>query len=291
MFQRIAIVGVGLLGGSLGLAIQKRKLAQEVIGIGRNAARLAAARQLRAITADTTDLRAGIAGCDLAIVCTPVERIVETVRQIAQAADRPILITDVGSTKARIVADVEQLCQTTTWPQSARFVGSHPIAGNEKSGVEHASAELFTGRAVVVTPSATTEPADTDAIVQFWTALGTHVTILPADEHDRAMAAVSHLPHLLASAIAAATPERYLALCGTGWQDTTRIAAGDAMLWRQILQSNQQHVLASLEQFLAVADEFAGALRTGDSARLEQLLGQAKALRDAVNGGPQRKPD
>jgi prephenate dehydrogenase len=290
-FRRIAIVGVGLLGGSLGLAILRRQLAAEVVGIGRNPARLAAAKRVKAITAGTTVLKKGLAGSDLAIVCTPVESIADTVRRIADVAEQPILITDVGSTKQAITTELDRLQQSEAWPNRARFVGSHPIAGNEKSGVEHGSADLFAGKAVVITPSATTKPADVSAIKRFWIALDARVTILSPEEHDLAMAAISHLPHLLASAIAASTPERYLALSGAGWQDTTRIAAGDPALWQQILLSNRQNLLVNLASFEQGLAAFASALRSNDPTALKRLLADGKKIRDAANGNGRKKPE
>lgn len=282
-FHRIAIYGVGLLGGSLGLAIQKRRLAAEVIGIGRNATRLAAAKRLKAVTHTTTSLSKGIADCDLAIVCTPVERIVETVQNMAEAAKGPLLITDVGSTKAAIAAELDALQQSPKWPPAVRFIGSHPIAGNEKQGAQHGSADLFVGRTVVVTPSETTKAADLRTLKRFWSALDARVTTLTPDEHDRAMAAVSHLPHLVASAIAAVTPARYLAFTGTGWKDTTRIAAGDPELWRQILHANRDHLQARLADFAVVITAVVQALQSDDPARLEQLLSAGKRIRDAAD--------
>jgi prephenate dehydrogenase len=288
-FQRIAIVGVGLLGGSLGMAIRKRGLAAEVVGIGRNPVRLATAKRLKAITSSTTFLKEGISGCELAIVCTPVQSIADKVHQITEVADGPILITDVGSTKTASVKELDRLQESRAWPNDARFVGSHPIAGNEKSGVEHGSAELFVGRAVVVTPSANTKPSDTKAIQAFWTALDAKVMLLSPAEHDVAMAAVSHLPHLLASAIAASTPERYLELCGTGWQDTTRIAAGDPQLWQGILQSNRENLLASLAEFERVLANFSNALKWNDPLELERLLALGKKRRDEPKGSRRKK--
>jgi prephenate dehydrogenase len=279
-FRRIAIVGVGLLGGSLGLAILRRQLAAEVVGIGRNPARLAAAKRVKAITAGTTVLKKGLAGSDLAIVCTPVESIADTVRRIADVAEQPILITDVGSTKQAITTELDRLQQSEAWPNRARFVGSHPIAGNEKSGVEHGSADLFAGKAVVITPSATTKPADVSAIKRFWIALDARVTILSPEEHDLAMAA-----------IAASTPERYLALSGAGWQDTTRIAAGDPALWQQILLSNRQNLLVNLASFEQGLAAFASALRSNDPTALKRLLADGKKIRDAANGNGRKKPE
>jgi prephenate dehydrogenase len=285
LFQKVAIIGPGLVGGSIGMAILKRHLADEVIGIGRNAQSLAAAKKVGAVTSTTTDLAAGVAGSDLIVVCTPVDSIAEQVLAVASnvsSAAKPVLITDAGSTKAKIVSELDQHQHESIWPANVRFIGSHPIAGNEKRGAEHGSPDLFVGRTVIVTPTELSAADDLEQIKQFWLALEANVVSLSPEEHDIAMAAVSHVPHLLASAIAGQTPERYVSLSGAGWQDTTRIAAGDATLWRQILLANRTNVLAHLDRFEQQLAEFRAALETGEAERLEQLLTEAKRIRDTL---------
>lgn len=272
-WNKIAIVGVGLIGGSIGLAARKRKLAGEVIGIGRDAARLDEAVRLGAITAATTQLEQGPKGADLVIVCTPVESIVEHVRQVAAVADRGTLITDAGSTKAEIVRELDGV---------SPFIGSHPLAGNEKGGVQHASADLFEGRTVIVTPTQKSSASQLQNLKNFWQSLGAKVVEMSAENHDRVVAVTSHLPHLLASAIASATPAEYVTLTAGGWQDTTRIAAGDPALWRQIMLANRDNLLAALGQFDRQLAALRQAIEAGDEANLERLLTEAKRIRDAV---------
>jgi prephenate dehydrogenase len=262
---------VGLLGGSIGLALRERGLARHVIGIGRNPRTLATAVSLGAVEESTTDLAVGVAEAELVIVCTPVETIADHVRKIAAAAPTA-LITDVGSTKEQIVAEAA----------AARFIGSHPLAGSEKSGVEHARADLFAGRIVIVTPTATSPEDDLAALTEFWQSLDARVVTMTPAEHDAALAHTSHLPHLIASILAAATPESLLPLVATGWLDTTRIAAGDVELWRQIFAANRDHSLRALDDFAKVLAQARAALEKTDYEALAALLAQGKRVRDAV---------
>lgn len=280
-WRRVAIIGVGLIGGSIGRALLQRKLAVEVVGIGRRAATLRAAKQLGAVTATTTQFASGVEGADLVIVCTPVDLIVDHVRAAAKGAGKT-LITDVGSTKRLIVERLAAAQAAPDWPPTATFVGSHPLAGGENAGVRHSRHDLLVGRTVVVTPTATDKPEKVRAIERLWKSLGAKVVKMSADEHDRAVAVTSHLPHLAASMLAAATPEHLLSLTGAGWRDTTRVAAGDPTLWQQILLTNREHVLLSLEQFAMIVAQFRAALDAADRKALERLLAEAKRIRDAV---------
>ncbi len=280
-FETIAIVGVGLLGGSIGLALRERHIARRVVGIGRDLARLREAENRHAVTDVTTDLAAGVRDASLVVICTPVETVVELVRQIAPAVGKGTLITDVGSTKATIVAGADKVLADGKglW---ASFVGSHPLAGSEKNGILFAKPDLLEGRTVVVTPSEETNADAADKVERFWQAVGARTVRMTPQEHDAAIAAASHLPHLIAAALAAATPEEALPLTATGWGDTTRVAAGDAELWRQILLDNRVHTLKALAGFEKVLSDFRAALEAGDSAALAKLLTQGKRIRDFV---------
>jgi prephenate dehydrogenase len=278
----VAIVGVGLIGGSIGLALARRGLAKQIVGIGRRAESLSAAKGLGAVTRTTLDLREGVAEAELVVVCTPVGQIVKHVCEAAAACPADTLITDAGSTKLEIVTQLDDAQLRGPWRLGVRFLGSHPLAGNEKKGPEHARADLFEGRVVVITPSERTTTADCDALEDFWTALGARVVRMLADQHDRAVAATSHMPHLVASAIAAATPKEYLTLTAGGWLDTTRIAAAEPALWQQILLANRASVLESLSRVEGALAALRGAVEKRDAARLEQLLTEAKQVRDAL---------
>lgn len=282
-WNKIAIVGVGLIGASIGMAVLKRRLAKEVIGVGRRPSSLTTARRMKAVTQTSTDLRKGVADAELVIVSTPVDNIVEHVRQVATIAKPGTLITDAGSTKADIVSLLQKAQQSDPeWGTGVRFVGSHPLAGNDKRGPRHGSADLFKGRVVIVTPTTSTEPRDAKTIERFWSSLGAKVRRMTAEEHDRIVSVISHLPHLVASAIAATTPDVYVTLTAGGWQDTTRIAAGDPELWRQIFLGNRQNLLASLDRFERTLTSFRQAIDAGDTKALERLLAEGKRIRDAV---------
>jgi prephenate dehydrogenase len=272
-FENVAIVGVGLIGASIGLGIRRRGLASRVVGVGRRSSTLEIAQKRGAITDRATDLERGVAQADLVVVCTPVATIVETVERVARACPPHCLLTDAGSTKTAIV---EALAG------EPRFIGGHPLAGGENSGPQHGRADLFEGRVVVLTPTAENRPEDARTLEQFWTDLGARVKRMDAREHDRALAATSHLPHLIAAALAGATPGRYAALVATGWLDTTRIAAGDPELWRQILLDNRDNVLHELDRFGRTLGDLRASLERADGVQLEELLTAAKRTRDAL---------
>ncbi|MFM7136596.1 MAG: prephenate dehydrogenase, partial [Planctomycetota bacterium] len=213
----VAIVGAGLIGGSIGRALLARKLAKRVIGVGRSQASLDAARRSGAVTETALDPGA-VAEADLVVVATGVKSIPRLLDAVDQAVRPGTLITDAGSTKASIVAAWEKRRRS----RRGRFVGSHPLAGSHRRGPEAADAELFTGRVAVVTPSPATPPDDVAAIGEFWSALGATVFMMSPREHDRIVATTSHAPHVMAAAIAAATPAAALPFTAGGWRDTTR---------------------------------------------------------------------
>lgn len=278
--QRVAIVGVGLIGGSIGLALRSRGLAEEVVGVGRRPAVLEKAVAVGAIDRGTTNLVEGVAEADLVVVATPVGIIVDVVQAVAQVAPRAS-ITDAGSTKAEICQALRSE-RDSSGLRPGRFVGSHPLAGGHRTGPEHASDDLFVGRTVVVTPEDDTPPGLVQRMTEFWESLGAEVTLLSPEEHDRALAATSHLPHLIASALAAATPEEWLQLAATGWADTTRIAAGDAELWTQIFSQNRVAVLDALRRFEHQLAALDSAIAAGDAAALASRLQEGKRIRDAL---------
>ena len=304
----VAIIGVGLIGGSIGLALRQRSLARTVVGIGRTASRLRVAEEIGAVSWVTTDVAQGVADAELIVVCTPVEHVVACVQQVSRACPAEALITDAGSTKGEICRAL-----AAGLAGGGRFVGSHPMAGSEKSGPEFADPNLFEGCVTVVTPMATFpvggvsgsaqagsgdpscgEPelggplaasatsAPVAGVEAFWRSLGARVLRMSPDEHDRAVAEISHLPHLLASALAAGAGPEDLVLAATGWRDTTRVAAGDVELWRQIFFENRRQVLQSLDKFEKVLSEFRQALEGNDPAELVRLLELGKRNRDSV---------
>jgi prephenate dehydrogenase len=281
---RVAIIGVGLIGGSIGLALRQRGLAEEVVGVGRRTSSLEKAAEFGTIDRGATNLAEGVAGADLAIVATPVAAIVDAVRSVAQAAPRAA-ITDVGSTKTEIcrslrAADDGDSRAAVVSP--GRFVGSHPLAGDHRTGPEYARGDLFEERTVVITPQDDTPPGLVERFQEFWQSLGAEVVLLSPEEHDRALAATSHLPHLVAAALAAATPEEWLRLTGAGWADATRIAAGDAELWTQIFGQNRAGVIDALRRFEHKLQSLEKSIIVGDDAALLAGLQEARRVRDAL---------
>ncbi|GIW98149.1 MAG: hypothetical protein KatS3mg111_1482 [Pirellulaceae bacterium] len=276
-YRRAVIVGVGLLGGSIGLALKRRGIAHHVTGIGRDLRRLRIAQQLGAIDETAVELHEAIVGADLVVVCVPVHRIAPTVSQILAASSSPdLLVTDVGSTKASICQQVDQ------GGGHDRFCGAHPLAGSEKQGVEHADAELFVDRLCIVTPTQRTHPEIVARVEAFWQQLGSRTQRMTPADHDQALAWTSHLPHVLASALASATPDRLLPLVASGWLDTTRVAAGGVELWQQILMDNRTAVLAALKEFHGDLGSWLSALESGDETTVASLLAAGKQKRDIV---------
>lgn len=273
----VAIVGVGLIGGSIGRALLTRKLAARVIGVGRSPASLDAARRTGAVTETAVD-PAAVADADLVVVATGVKSIPRLLDAVDRVIEPGTLVTDAGSTKASIVAAWEKSRRS----RRGRFVGSHPLAGSHRRGPEAADPELFTGRVTVVTPAAATPPADVEAIGSLWAALGATVFVMNPREHDRIVAATSHAPHVMAAALAAATPPAALPFTAGGWRDTTRIASGDAELWADILLDNAAAVTAAVKRVETAAARILAAVEAGDRRRLVTLLTRAKDARDAL---------
>jgi len=274
----VAIVGVGMIGGSIGKALLQRRLADRVIGVGRNGASLDEAVRCGAVSETSLDLAAAVANADLVVVATGVAAIPRLLDAIDAAIEPGTLLTDAGSTKASIVAAWER----NRPARRGRFVGGHPIAGSHRRGPAAADPDLFAGRVTVVTPAEQTPPVDTDAIASFWDALGSTVAAMSPEEHDAILARTSHAPHLVAAAIATATPAGCRRFTAGGWRDTTRIAAGDPELWADILLDNGPEVVAAIESIQAATADMLAAIEAADRGRLVSLLTRAKEDRDAV---------
>jgi prephenate dehydrogenase len=275
-FEQITIIGVGLIGGSVGLAAKARGVARRVVGVDRNAEALRKAEQLGAIDAGTTSIAEGAPGANLVVACTPVDRIAEVLIAAFPFAG-PALYTDAGSVKVGLDAAVE-------WsrPDGATYLPAHPLAGAEKNGVEHARPDLFENRVTIVTPACLEPDPDELAIIGFWEALGSRVIRMDAGEHDRVLAFTSHLPHAVASGVAGATRTDWLSLSAGGFRDVTRIAAGDPKLWAAIFEANRESVLAALAAFTDRINQFRTLLETGDRAGVERWLTEGKQARDAL---------
>ena len=276
-WDNVAIVGVGLIGALIGLALRQRNLAKNVVGIGRRQASLRVARHNGAVNHTTIDLNKGVAEAELVVVCTPVGRIVEHVRQAASHCPERALLTDVGSVKQAIVETLD-----TGLARACRFLGSHPIAGSEKAGPANAAPDLFEGRVAILTPTKNTRAEDFDLLSEFWQSLGSVVVKMTPEEHDQALAVVSHLPHAAAVSLAMTVPEQLFRFCGSGMSDTTRVAAGDPTLWHQIFTLNRDNVLTALERYGSNLALLHAALRDNNETELTRILTLAKKNRDAL---------
>lgn len=281
-FGTVGILGVGLLGGSLGMALRSGPLAERVIGIGRNEQRLRLALECEAVDDFSLDVAQVAPVVDLLVIATPVDQIACFARQAAQNLKPGAIITDVGSTKARVVAD----CEADIVRDDVFFVGSHPMAGGEKTGVQAARKDIFAGATCFVTQSAATDPNARDRVCELWRAVGGNVHVLTPEEHDGLVAASSHLPHLIASALCLFAQRRGQAhellpeALGAGFKDTTRIAAGSEDLWRDICMHNRDNLLDCFEQFHLIIEEILSSLRSNQEERLETLLRQAREFRE-----------
>jgi cyclohexadieny/prephenate dehydrogenase len=273
----LTIVGVGLLGGSVGLAAQARGLVRRVVGVGRDRTRLDCARASGAVTDVEVDLAAGVRDADLVVFCTPVDRIAGQVLDAAPNVRPGAVVSDVGSTKTNIVSAL-----TGRLPSGVTFVGAHPMAGSEKTGVEFARADLFEDRVTVVTPTPSSPPFAVNLVEQFWEGLGSRVLRMTPEEHDRAVAATSHVPHAVAAALAGGLPIDLLSLAASGFRDTTRIAAGDPDLWAAIFRANRPAALTGLRRVADRLDEFRRLLEADDGPGLVRFLTEGKQVRDAL---------
>lgn len=270
--ETVTIVGVGLIGGSVGMALRGRGLARRVIGLGRNTGRLEEAARLGAIDTGTTEPAEALAQTDVAVICTPVTRIASDVRMAAELGPASILVTDAGSTKRRIVEEVERIARAR-----AAFVAAHPIAGSERSGVAHARADLFEGRACVVVSTERTPRDRLERARAFWTSLGcVRIEMGPA-EHDAALAYTSHLPHAVAAALAAAVPTPLLNLAAGAFRDGTRVAAADAELWTGIFLANRMPLIEALGAFQDEVATLKMALINGDEAAIRAWWEKARS--------------
>ena len=267
---------MGLLGGSIGLALRHRHLVGEIVGVGRPGNPPLAALEIGAVDRIEETIAAAARDADLIICCAPVQQIPEHAEACAAVMDPRGLITDVGSTKVTIAEHISR------GHAGKLFIGSHPLAGGTGSGCRFAKDDLLVGSLTVVTPLPSSSPELISRAEQLWQSLGARTTCMSPEQHDVALAQTSHLPHLLAAALAGATPRELLPLTATGWQSTTRVAAGSAELWRQILEENRLPALQALQNFGKVLAQWVAALENNDGQALQQLLEEGKATRDAL---------
>jgi prephenate dehydrogenase len=285
-FRKIAIIGVGLLGGSIGLAARKFRIAGEIAGFVRREKTIVECEKAGAMDYATTDLSAAVSNADLVILCTPLAQMRPLVEQCVPALKRGAIVTDVGSVKAGVVRELESVVAKA----GAHFVGSHPMAGGEKTGVAAARADLFENAACVLTPTKKTSRAAVRKLERFWESLGARVLKLPPEQHDLFVSRTSHLPHVVAATLAnlvlgPSQPRGQSQLCANGFRDTTRIASGSPEMWRDIALANRKHVARSITAFISELQKIESVLKKSDAKGIEKFFETAKQRRDKWNHG------
>ncbi len=280
LFKRVAIIGVGLIGGSLGMAILSRKLAGRVIGADIDPASLELALEAEAIHEGAADPETAVAGADLIMICTPVGNIVEIIKKIAPLLELGCIVTDVGSTKARIVGEAEKLI-----PAGTSFIGGHPMTGSEMTGVRGADRYLFENAVYILTPTGQTKQDAVKKLRRLVDALGAKVIEKHPAEHDLIVAAVSHLPHFVATTLVNTAGEiekehqGLLMLAAGGFRDTTRVAAGNPLMWRDICLTNKENILKVMDRFKEVLDKTYRMIADCDYQGLADGFTRARELR------------
>jgi prephenate dehydrogenase len=286
VFQQVTIIGVGLLGGSLGLVLKERGIAKTVVGIGRRRPNLELAVQLGAIDHFTSEPQDAIRDSDFIVLATPVDTYASQVQNWGQFVPSGAIVSDVGSVKGQLVVDLE-----TALPSTAYFVGAHPIAGKEKSGVAHATSTLFDGARCIVTPTPLTNNEALARVRGLWEKAGSEVVSMDPMVHDWVLGAVSHLPHIAAFSLMHAlqdlqehTPEalNLMDFSGGGLRDTTRIAASSPEMWRDICLANRENLVKMIDQYIIRLQAFKQLLNDRDGSGLTQTIEQAKTLREGL---------
>jgi cyclohexadieny/prephenate dehydrogenase len=285
LFECLALIGIGLIGSSVArVARERRDLAREVVASARTARTLARVVELGIADRVELDPARAVEGADCVMLCTPVGTFAELTRVIAPRLARGVIVTDVGSTKQSAIRDIRPLL-----PAHAHFVPAHPLAGTEFSGPDAGFATLFQGRWTLLTPPADTDPEAVERIAEFWRRCGAMVRLLDPGHHDRVLAIVSHLPHLIAFTIcgtaddlADESREEVLQFAASGFRDFTRIAASDPVMWRDVFLNNREALLEMLARFMEDAQAMARAVRWGDASYIEDKVERGRKIRKGL---------
>lgn len=286
-FKQVVIIGVGLIGGSLGMIIRRRGLADQVVGVGRRVENLKTAVALGAIDRYVADPQEAVRGAELVVLATPVDTYERHLQEWAPCLNAGAIVSDVGSVKGTLVERAE-----LAMPSGVHFVGAHPIAGKEKTGVAAGSEQLFRGARCILTPTKRTDPTALARVRQLWEEAGSVVLTMDPHDHDQILGAVSHLPHVAAFALVNTladlrdqqVPSLDLAgHSGGGLRDTTRIAASSPEMWRDIFMWNRDNVVSYIDRYTRVLEELKHLIKTGDAAGIEKSLERAKGEREKLN--------
>jgi prephenate dehydrogenase len=280
-WNKITLVGVGLLGGSLGMAVKRRRLARRVEGYVRRAASVGECKEFGAVDRATLELHSAVADAELVILCTPLAQMRPLVKQMLPALKPGAVVTDVGSVKASVVRELESLVARA----GAHFIGSHPMAGAEKTGVSAARADLFENAVCVITPTKRSDKAALRKVEQFWKFVGARLLRLTPERHDALVSRSSHLPHVVAATLtnqvlSPAHPKHQAALCANGFRDTTRIASGSPEMWRDIALANRRQLGESLEAFIGELQKVQEMIASGNVNAVTKFFHSAKSRRD-----------
>jgi prephenate dehydrogenase len=279
-FNKVTIIGVGLIGGSVAKALKTAGIAGSITGFGRSKATLELALKLGAIDHVGQGTTQAVEHADLVVLAAPVGTFESTVREIALHMKKGAILTDVGSVKGSLVNRIEAML-----PAGVHYVPSHPIAGKEKHGVAEASGALFQGAKCILTPTTRTDPQALEVVKAMWTAVGANVVLMDADAHDHIFAAVSHLPHTAAFAMVntvaefSAGPENYISFSGAGFRDFTRIAASSPEMWRDVCLLNGENIIEMIEQYQLALNSIKKAIEHRDADKLDALFHAASGIR------------
>jgi len=282
-FKQVAIIGVGLMGGSLGLALRKNGMAKSVIGLGRNSTRLAQAKKKGAIDQGTTDWKSGVSKADLVVICTPVGKILPILKELVGHFPDGCLITDVGSTKKSIVKGAEKILRHRK--NKVFFIGSHPMAGSEHYGIEAAKKDLYNNSLCLVTPDKSSHQKAVRRIKKLWESVGCRVLKISPEIHDESVAAISHFPHVLAASLVntvARMDKHNRILASGGFRDTTRIASSLPQIWTDICMDNNLSILNALGLFEKELNEFKTFIQNKNSKEIYKKFHSAKKFRDKI---------
>lgn len=274
-FKKITIIGIGLIGGSMGLAIRKGKLAHKIVGVAKHRRSLEKAQRLGAIDEGILNPRNSVRGSDLVILATPIYGIIELAKSIVKYLDRRCIIIDVGSTKRLIVKELEHIL-----PKDIYFVGGHPLAGSEQRGIDNAHSELFRGSVWILTRTKRTNFQALIRVKGFIAALGANVLVMSPDKHDKIVSEISHLPHILAATLINSANYKYLPLAASGFKDATRIASSDFHIWRDICLTNREKIVEAIEKFTFNLSNLKRLIKEEDSKEILRSFRRAKKKRD-----------
>lgn len=277
LFRKVAIIGVGLIGGSLAKAMRQNKLAKEIVGVSQGQQTLSTALKEGIIDQGYQDIGKAVENADLVVLAPPVGIITGLLASIGPHLRRGCIVTDVGSSKQAIVKAAQKFL-----PNHVFFVGSHPLTGSEKTGVAHASAELFQNATCIMTPEDNTHRMAKDRVKLLWSKVGANVKFMAPDEHDRILGYVSHLPHMVAYAMIETVPYEYLAYAAQGLKDTTRIAASSGQMWADIALSNKKTLIKAIDEVAKNLSVIRKAISTDDQKTLLNVFKNAKSKRDTL---------